>query len=328
MFAQRTGRRAGATKLPMNESSESQSEGLERRARGRRRSSDDRPGAVPLTVVDALGRTLVVEARPQRIVSLVPSLTEALFAFGLDGEIAGITRFCTEPRDGVADKTKVGGTKSLDIGKIAKLGPDLVIASAEENNVADVSSLIDSGLPVFVTLPTSVEGAIEILRQLAAMTESTPAAQPIITEAKEALASARAANARREPLRVFCPVWRKPYMTVGRGTYINDVIACCGGRNIFGEEIDRYPQVELKQVAALDPEVILLPSEPYRFEKKHKSELRAFPEVTAVRNDSIFLVDGKMLCWYGPRIGRSLRELNGLLDSVRGRRRTPKGETP
>lgn len=273
---------------------------------------------VPLTVVDALGRTLVVEARPQRIVSLVPSLTEALFAFGLDEEIVGVTRFCVEPRDGVAGKTKVGGTQSLDLGKIEKLGPDLVIASAEDNSVADVRRLIEGGFPVFVTLPTSVEGAIELLRRLAAMTETTTVAQRIIAEAKEALASVRAANARREPLRVFCPLWRNPYVTVGRGTYINDVISCCGGRNIFDGENDRYPRVELRQMAALDPEVILLPSEPYRFQKKHKAELEAFPEVTAVRNDSILLVDGKMLSWYGPRIGHSLRELNSLLDSIRG----------
>ena len=110
---------------------------------------------MPLTVVDALGRTLVVEVRPQRIVSLVPSLTEVLFAFGLDEEIVGVTRFCVEPRDGVAGKTKVGGTKSLDIGKIEKLDPDLVIASAEENSVGGVRRLIEGGLPVFVTLPTS-----------------------------------------------------------------------------------------------------------------------------------------------------------------------------
>ena len=129
----------------MNVSSESRDGGLERRSRRRRRTLESRPGVVPLTVVDALGRTLVLQARSQRIVSLVPSLTEALFAFGLDEEIVGVTRFCVEPRDGVAGKTKVGGTKSLDIGKIAKLRPDLVIASAEENSVADVRSLIERG---------------------------------------------------------------------------------------------------------------------------------------------------------------------------------------
>lgn len=272
---------------------------------------------MPLTVVDALGRTFVVETRPQRIVSLVPSLTEALFAFGLDEEIVGVTRFCVEPRDGVAGKAKVGGTKSLDVRKIEKLDPDLVIASAEENSVGDVRRLIEGGLAVFVTLPTSVEGAIELLRRLAAITETTTVARPIIADAKEALASVRGANARRAPLRVFCPLWRDPYVTAGRSTYANDVISCCGGRNIFDGENDRYPRVELKQVAALDPEVVLLPSEPYRFREKHKAELEAFPEVTAVRNGSIFLVDGKMLCWYGLRIGGSLRELNSLLESAR-----------
>lgn len=312
----------------MNGSSESQGAGSKRRARERRRALGGRPAAMPLTVVDALGRSLVVEAPPRRIVSLVPSLTEALFAFGLDDEIVGITRFCVEPREGVAGKAKVGGTKSLDVGKIRKLKPELVIASAEENSGGDVRRLIEGGLPVFVTLPTSVAGAIELLRQLAAMTETTTIAQPIIAEAKEAQAAVRKDSARRERLRVFCPIWHNPYMTVGRGTYISDLISCCGGHNIFGSENDRYPQVELKEMAALDPEVILLPSEPYRFRERHKTELEAFPEVTAVRNDNIFLVDGKMLSWYGPRIGHSLRELNDLLNSVRAKEHLPGGEGP
>jgi ABC-type Fe3+-hydroxamate transport system substrate-binding protein len=270
-----------------------------------------------LSIVDALGRSFAVQAVPERIVSLVPSLSEALFAFGVGERVAGVTRFCVEPREGVAGKVKVGGTKTLDVDAVEALWPDLIIASAEENRAEDVRRLIDDGWPVFVTLPTSVRGAIDLLRQLAALTDSAEAARPIIEEAEEALAIVRAANAGREPLRVFCPIWRNPYMTIGPDTYMYDVIAVCGGRNVFGGREERYPQVELAEMAALDPEVILLPSEPYRFRRRHMADFEPFPELAAVRRRNVLLVDGRMLSWYGPRIGRSLRDLSALLENAR-----------
>jgi ABC-type Fe3+-hydroxamate transport system substrate-binding protein len=282
-----------------------------------RRAFGARPRGLPLTLADAWGRLLTVRQPPERIVSLVPSLTEALFAFGLEEEVVGVTRFCVEPPQGVAGKTKVGGTKALDVGKIKSLKPDLVVASAEENSPADVTQLIDYGLAVFVTLVTNVESAIDLLRQLAAITGTTAAARPIIQEAKEALAFVQGTGASREPVRVFCPIWRNPYMTCGRGTYMHDVITVCGGRNICGGRHESYPRLELAEMAALDPQVILLPDEPYRFTKRHKADFKAFAEVAAVKNGHIFLIDGKLLTWYGPRIAKSLSEVKRLLDIAR-----------
>jgi ABC-type Fe3+-hydroxamate transport system substrate-binding protein len=281
-----------------------------------RRAAGLRPEA-PLTLVDALGRSLTIRKRPERIVSLVPSLTEALFAFGLEREIVGVTRFCVEPRRAVAGKTKVGGTKALDVAKIKALKPDLVVASAEENSPGDVTQLIEHGCPVFVTQVTTVESAIDLLRQLATITGTTSAARPIIQGVKEALAFVLAGSAGRERVRVFCPIWRNPYMTCGRATYMDDVITVCGGRNIFGGRQEHYPKVELAEVAALDPQVILLPNEPYRFTKRHKADFKAFSEVTAVKNGHIFLIDGRMLTWYGPRIAQSLGEVKRLLGIAR-----------
>jgi ABC-type Fe3+-hydroxamate transport system substrate-binding protein len=278
-----------------------------------RRGARARPGGPPLTLADAWGRLLTVRQRPERIVSLVPSLTEALFAFGLEQEVVGVTRFCVEPRKGVAGKTKVGGTKALDVAKIKALKPDLVVASAEENSPGDVAQLIDYGFPVFVTLVTSVESAIDLLRQLATITDTTAVAWPIIQGAKEALAFVQGAAVGRERVRVFCPIWRNPYMTCGRGTYMHDIITACGGRNVFGERQESYPRLELAEMVALDPQVILLPDEPYRFTKRHKADFKAFAEVTAVKNGHIFLIDGKILTWYGPRIAQSLSEVKRLL---------------
>ncbi len=254
-----------------------------------------------------------VRRPPRRIVSLVPSWTEALFAFGLAESVVGVTTFCVEPADGVAAKARVGGTKTLDPERVQDLAPDLVIANAEENRQEDIEQLIAAGLTVFVTFPRSVAGAIQTMRQLAAMTGSLDTAEGIIQATEAALAEARAAGEGREPLRVFCPIWRNPWMTIGPDTYIHDFIAACGGANVFGDRWERYPKVDLAEVAHRDPEVVLLPDEPYRFGRKHVPELTVFEEVSAVRQGRIYLLEGKHLCWYGPRIAGSLRFVQGLL---------------
>ncbi|MFQ5879714.1 MAG: cobalamin-binding protein [Dehalococcoidia bacterium] len=262
---------------------------------------------------DALGRQVALRRRPRRIVSLVPSLSEALFAFGLDDEVVGVTHFCLEPRAKTARKEKVGGTKTLDVAKVLSLAPDLVVASAEENRREDLERLIASGLVIYVTLPTTVGGAIAMLRDLAALTGAGAEATAVVTGAEAALAAAPAATAGRTPVPVFCPVWRQPYMTINRHTYVHDVIAVCGGRNIFAHCQERYPTVNLAEMAHLDPHVILLPSEPYRFRERHLADFAPYRHVTALRNGHVYLVDGRMLCWYGPRMAQSLWTLTDLL---------------
>jgi len=273
------------------------------------------------TFLDAMGRTVTVARRPRRLVSLVPSWTEALFAFGLADAVVGVTRFCVEPCDGVAAKTKVGGTKTLDVKRVVELEPDLVIANAEENRREDLEALMAAGLTVYVTFPKTVAGAIETMREIAEMTGATDAVRPLIRACEEALARALAANERRPPLRVFCPIWRNPtrrgkpatWMTIGPDTYMHDFIAACGGLNVFADSEERYPQAGLEEMAWREPEVILLPDEPYRFGPKHLPELQVFVEVPAVREGRIYLLEGRHLCWYGPRIAQSLRFVQELL---------------
>jgi ABC-type Fe3+-hydroxamate transport system substrate-binding protein len=263
--------------------------------------------------VDALGRTLEVRSPPRRIVSLVPSLTEALFVFGVGEAVLGVTDFCVEPREAVATRARVGGTKALDVERIVALRPDLVVASAEENRREDIQALVEAGLPVFVALPTSVAGAIDLLEQLAEMTGGGEAGGRIVGEARQALAEVQAASEGGQPVRTFCPIWRKPWMTIGPGTYMHDLIRVCGGDNVFGLRHERYPRVDLSEMAERDPEVMLLPDEPYRFGPKHVSEIAAFRQVSAVRDGRIYLLEGKHLCWYGPRIAGSLRYVSGLI---------------
>jgi ABC-type Fe3+-hydroxamate transport system substrate-binding protein len=273
------------------------------------------------TYTDALNRSINLESPPTRIVSLVPSITETLFTFGVGDRVAGVTRFCSEPAAEVAAKPKVGGTKTLDVKSVLALEPDLVIANAEENRQEDIRQLLAAGQRVFVTFPRTVAAAIQMLRQLALMTGSSEVAEPILEDAELALAEAKAANQGRARLRVFCPIWRRPWMTVGPNTYMHDFIAACGGLNIFAERHERYPLSDLDEVARRAPEVILLPDEPYPFTSKHAAELAEYRYVPAVRDNRIFLLEGKHLCWYGPRIARSLRYVHSLLWGP------PEGET-
>ena len=262
---------------------------------------------------DALYRPIEIQRAPTRIVSLVPSITEALFTFGLGDSVVGVTRFCVEPREAVAAKAKVGGTKTLDVTQVRQLEPDLVIANVEENRPEDVRQLIAAGLNVMVTFPRTVAAGIAMMRQISEMTDSVETAHPIIEEAAAALTEARARNEARRPLRVFCPIWRNPWMSVGPDTYIHDLLNVCGGLNIFARRHERYPITDMNEVARKDPQVILLPDEPYRFGAKHLPDVTKHPYVSAVRDQRVHLIEGKHLCWYGPRIAGSLRFVQDLL---------------
>ena len=250
--------------------------------------------------VDALEREVRLKSPPRRVVSLVPSLTEALFAFGVG--------------DAVAAKTKVGGTKTLDVSLVVALEPDLVVASAEENRKEDIQALVREGLKVYVTLPKTVAGALDLLAELAAMTGAGKKAGRIVDGAKKALAQVRKANEGRPPVRTFCPIWRNPWMTIGPGTYMHDFITVCGGANVFEWRHERYPRVELREVAEKDPQVVLLPDEPYRFGPAHVSEIAGLRSISAVRENRIYLLEGRHLCWYGPRIAGGLRYVSALLN--------------
>jgi ABC-type Fe3+-hydroxamate transport system substrate-binding protein len=248
----------------------------------------------------------------RRIVSLIPSITEILFAIGAGDRVVGCTIYCTEPPEGVATKTRVGGEKNPRLDVIRELDPDLVIANVEENVREHVDTLRAWGIPVHVTYPRTVAEGIRLVGELGALLDVGERAREIEAELQARYDQVRSATAGRPPRRVFCPIWRRPYMTINRDTYVHDVLAVSGGANVFGDGPRRYPEIALEQVAAADPEVILLPDEPYRFRRAHVADFDPFPGLPAVRNGRIHLVDGKLLSWYGPRIGEALRVLPPL----------------
>ncbi|ETW98336.1 MAG: hypothetical protein ETSY1_19130 [Candidatus Entotheonella factor] len=289
------------------------------------------------TFTDTMGRTVTLSRVPQRIVSLVPSITEVLFAFGYGGQVVGITDYCTEPAADVVHKPRIGGTKNPDVPAILDLQPQLVLAVAEENRRHDVEQLETAGVPVYVFEPATVRAGIDLLWRMAELLDCRDAVGPSIEAIEAVYADIRARAASHPPVRVFCPIWKDPYMTIGEGTYVNDMLRVCGGENIFAERQRRfplaadlglapertgdrddgrdrrYPRVTLAEMAALRPEVILLPDEPYVFSRADLDDFRPFTEVPAVRHGRMHLMDGKIVSWYGPRIGESLRTLSHLL---------------
>jgi ABC-type hemin transport system substrate-binding protein len=248
---------------------------------------------------------------PRRIISLVPSLTEAIFAFGAGERLVGRTRYCTQPPGAVGQIAKVGGTKKVDVEKALSLEPDLVVAVKEENPREAVEALREAGVEVFLGEPETVPDAVEMLRRLAEKIGAPRSGAVIspIERVLEKLEGSPPARARK----VFVPIWREPYMTLGGDTYAHDVLRLCGGENVFGGTT-RYPTVSRQEIESAAPEEILLPDEPYPFSAAELAEFYAM-DTPAARDDRIHLVDGKLLTWYGPRLASSLSQLAALLRS-------------
>lgn len=277
---------------------------------------------------------------PSRVVSLVPSLTESLYDLGLADPLVGVTDFCQPPEGAQAQLTRVGGTKTPDLQTILGLQPDLVLANREENERPALESLSTAGLTVWVTFPRSVPDAMHVLWGLAGIYRSQGAAQRLQTLERTVEWTTGAATLRTGG-RYFCPIWQGPpeaepfwLMTFNRETYCHDVLARCGGENIFaerrrryplaadlggapsapaGNRDTRYPRVTLEEVRRGSPEVILLPSEPFGFGEREAARLKDLLSGTpAVEHGRVHLVDGRGITWHGTRIARALAEFPPL----------------
>jgi ABC-type Fe3+-hydroxamate transport system substrate-binding protein len=217
----------------------------------------------------------------------------------------------------VASKPRVGREKDPDVEKILALAPDLVIANIEENRRDAVLALRAAGVAVWVTFPRTVWEGIQLVRELGDVTGSPDPAGALAGRLERRYEETARATARAGARRVFCPIWRGPYMTIGPDTYVHDMLRVCGGANIFADRPERYPTVTLEEAQARAPEAILLPDEPYRFRAAHLADLDPWPGLRALTDGRLHFVDGKLLSWYGPRIGEALERLPPLLGAWR-----------
>ena len=280
---------------------------------------------------------------PRRVVSLVPSMTESLFDLGAGDSLVGVTDYCLLPA-GSESIPRLGGTKSPRVEDVLRLAPELVLANQEENTPETVRRLEAGGAKVWVTFPRTVDDALAILWVLVRLFQRQTAAPKVKTIEVTLEWTSRAA-ATRVPARVFCPIWkgereggRDWWMTFNARTYAHDVLARCGGANVFaqrerryplaaelgeaaaqdpeGKDV-RYPRVTAEEILAADPEVILLPSEPFAFAEADREQVRrALAPSAAVRDGRVHLVDGSLITWHGTRLARALVELPPLLEVV------------
>jgi ABC-type Fe3+-hydroxamate transport system substrate-binding protein len=232
---------------------------------------------------------------PMRVVSLVPSVTETLLAWGV--RPVACTRFCEQ-----SSLQHVGGTKDPDLDAVVALAPDLVVMDEEENRRDDAESLRASGVDVHVTAVRSlddVEPALKALAErvgLAVADVVLPRFSPLRTRPADGL-------------RVFVPIWKRPWMTVSADTYGSSLLAALGAVNVFADAPKRYPVVTLEEAVGLGVDALLAPSEPYPFGPRHVKELAAVAPVV--------LVDGQDLFWWGVRTSAALRRLGERLATFR-----------
>jgi ABC-type Fe3+-hydroxamate transport system substrate-binding protein len=246
-------------------------------------------------MIDDLGHDVPVPARVRRVVSIVPSLTEAVAATARE-LLVGATDWCTHPPD--LDVTRVRGTKNPDVAKIVALAPDLVVANQEENRASDLDELRAAGVAVWVTDIRTLEGAFDSLaRMLSACGVDRPA---WLAEAEAAWAALPEPAERR---RAVVPIWRRPWMAVGRDTFTGALLARLGIDNVLADADERYPRIDPAHLPPHD--LVVLPDEPYLFTADDGPE--AFPGLPAA------LVSGRLLTWYGPSLTEAARVLPAAL---------------
>jgi ABC-type Fe3+-hydroxamate transport system substrate-binding protein len=242
---------------------------------------------------------------PQKIISLVPSLTELLFDLGLEDQIIGRTRFCIHPKGKVDQVEIMGGTKNPRIDKIRKAKPDLIIANREENRKEDVDNL-QKDFEVMVSDIKTIEDALFTIHDIGNRCGAKKAAKELISAIRKEYH-----NAPDEPqLSVAYMIWRDPWMTVGADTYIHSVLNHWNLKNVFSNQT-RYPKTTLEDLSNKNPDIILLSSEPYPFKEKHIKQVE-----TACPDSRILLVDGEWFSWYGSRMLPSFRKLNSFRKAI------------
>ncbi len=246
----------------------------------------DRSGAI-----DDLGLHVPVPPEVRRVVSLVPSLTEAVAATRSE-LLVGATDWCSHPAD--LDVTRVRGTKNPDIDAIVKLAPDLVIANEEENRVPDLDALRNIGIPVWVTRVRTLTEAFTSLERLLTIACRLPS-PAWLEAARRAWDDVDAATWPKRT--AVIPIWRRPWMVVGSDTFAGDLLARFGIANVYADHHDRYPRVPLDDLLAARPELVILPDEPYVFTADDGPE--SFPGIRPV------LLSGRHLTWYGPSLAEA-----------------------
>ncbi len=247
-----------------------------------------------------------------RIASLVPSLTELMFALGLGPWVVARTGYCTQPADGVAAVPKVGGTKDVNLAKLRRLAPTHALVNVDENRIETAEALREFVPQVIVTHPCGPHDVEALIGQIAAAFSALPGVAERAAALRAELRAELAATKAHADVPVLYLIWREPWMTVARDTYISRLLACVGWQTLPAQQggehgAARYPTLRGDESWLADVREALLSSEPYAFAHEHLAQAQALCPQARVR-----LVDGELLSWYGPRTAAGLRHLREL----------------
>lgn len=239
--------------------------------------------------IDQLQRTITLPSLPHRIISLVPSQTELLVDLGLRDKLVGVTKFCVHPKGLKKEKVIIGGTKNFHFDKIDALRPDLIIGNKEENYQEGIEKLSEK-YPVWISDINNLEDAYQMILSVGEITGSIPKASQLVADIRKGLDK----DFHSKGSAVYL-IWKDPLIAVGSNTFINSMLEKAGFDNLISKP--RYPEISSAELIELNPDFVLLSSEPFPFKQKHVSFFRDF-----LPHSNIKLVNGEVFSWYGSRL--------------------------
>ena len=254
---------------------------------------------------DQLGRELHFENIPQRIVCLVPSLTELLVDLGLRSKLVGVTKFCVHPKDIKKSVEIIGGTKNVKFDKINVLQPDFILANKEENTLEDID-LLSNDLKVYVSDINNLKDLKGLITDISLLFGVEEKGRQLIEDIESQFLDFQNFIKNKPKLKVAYFIWRNPWMVVGSSTFINYMLELNNFENVYAH-LQRYPEVDIKALKRVD--YVLLSSEPFPFKNDHKTEL-------PVEDHKIEIVDGEYFSWYGSRLVKAFSYFKLLRDKL------------
>lgn len=260
-------------------------------------------------ITDAIG-TPHAQSKPNaRIVSLVPSLTELLFTMGLGNQVVGRTHYCIHPEKEVDRVPRVGGTKKINVNKLADLQPDYVVLNIDENPRDMFDELMALDIRCLVTHPKTVADNAELFRWFGYLFDRKAQAEALSVRLDQHIQSIKLFAANNSPKRVLYLIWKDPWMTISSGTYIADFLSLAGWQVTRVPSTDRYPAISLGDIDLASIDLILFSTEPFAFSQSHLVEFgHAYPAQAAKAH----LIDGEMVSWYGSRAIQGLAYLEAF----------------
>lgn len=253
-----------------------------------------------MVFTDQLNNAIELNEYPKRIVSLVPSQSELLWDLGLRAELIGITKFCIHPKELFNTVKRVGGTKTLHLDVIRELKPDVIIGNKEENELSQIIEL-QKEFKVWMSDIYNLDDALEMISSIGKVVNREKESHQLVKDIAHSFCDIRQVNKS-----VLYLIW-KPYMAAGRSTFIGNMLKRIGLENVILDPESRYPNLSVNDIVRLNPEIILLSSEPFPFKEKHIEELK-----NHLPHSKILLVDGELFSWYGSRLKKSADYFNEL----------------